>query len=271
MKLGGGSLYKLGGNLTRCDLATHYIPIKGTQPKIYQKGMFIKEDLFGGEAITEVLISEFLYACGESNYVTYTLGDSLTMCESESYRDDDTVYITFVGLLVVLGYNKGDWLKQTKHMLPEQRYQLVEGVYLSLGISGKDIHNYFSRMLTLDYIFSNEDRHLNNFGVNYNYAQRCYTLPKLYDNGLSLGNKYKLPLIMKSYLLTRHKLKAQPYSSNFNANLDVVGVYNFNFNEGLFHQIHDERIPKTSPYYRLFALCIKNQFNIDLIKKGERQ
>lgn len=265
MKLGGGSLYKLGGTITRGDILNNYVPIKGTQPKIYKDGKFIKEDLFGGEAITEVLISEFLLACNEDNFVTYTLGDSLTICESDSYRGSDTIYLTFVDLLVVLGYNKTDWLKQTKQMRPEQRYKIVEGVYLELGLSINDIQVYFSRMLTLDYIFSNEDRHLNNFGVNYNYTHKCYTIPKLYDNGLSLVNKYRVPLFMKRYLLTQHKVKSQPFSSNFNDNLNVVGMYDFKFSADIFHTVHDERIPDTNKYYRLFAHCINDHFNNKLI------
>ena len=65
-------------------------------------------------------------------------------------------------------------------------------------------------MIVLDYILANEDRHLNNFGVNLNEKGK-FTLPPLFDFGIGLfehDEKYNtLPL-----QIAMRKIKAQPFN-----------------------------------------------------------
>ena len=56
------------------------------------------------------------------------------------------------------------------------------------ALSIKNVVPYLDRMITLDYIIANEDRHLNNFGVlrNAETLEWCGFAP-IYDSGSSLG------------------------------------------------------------------------------------
>jgi hypothetical protein len=66
----------------------------------------------------------------------------------------------------------------------------------SLGI--KDVVPFLDRMITLDYIIANEDRHFNNFGLIRNAETLEWIgMAPIYDSGSSLGYD-KLPGQMKS-------------------------------------------------------------------------
>ena len=75
-------------------------------------------------------------------------------------------------------------------------YQHFVNCCESLGI--KDVIPFLDRMITLDYIIANEDRHFNNFGLIRNAETLEWIgLAPIYDSGSSLGYD-KLPGQMKS-------------------------------------------------------------------------
>lgn len=75
-------------------------------------------------------------------------------------------------------------------------YQYFVNCCESLGI--KDVIPFLDRMITLDYIIANEDRHFNNFGVIRNAETLEWIgMAPIYDSGSSLGYD-KLPGQMRS-------------------------------------------------------------------------
>ena len=75
-------------------------------------------------------------------------------------------------------------------------YQHFVNCCEALGI--KDVVSFLDRMITLDYIIANEDRHFNNFGLIRNAETLEWIgMAPIYDSGSSLGYD-KLPGQMKS-------------------------------------------------------------------------
>jgi hypothetical protein len=75
-------------------------------------------------------------------------------------------------------------------------YQHFVNCCESLGV--KDVVPFLDRMITLDYIIANEDRHFNNFGLIRNAETLEWVgMAPIYDSGSSLGYD-KLPGQMKA-------------------------------------------------------------------------
>ena len=87
-------------------------------------------------------------------------------------------------------------LKALKKSNTDSQYQRLLKCCATLGING--VTEFIDRMIVLDYIIANEDRHLNNFGAirNANTLEWIGMAP-IYDSGSSLGFD-KLPQQMKS-------------------------------------------------------------------------
>lgn len=88
-----------------------------------------------------------------------------------------------------------------------------------LGI--KDATNFLDRMIVLDYIIANEDRHLNNFGVLRN-AETLEWLgfAPIYDSGSSLGYD-KLPTQMRS----ENEYVCKPFKKHHLEQLRLVSTF----------------------------------------------
>lgn len=87
-------------------------------------------------------------------------------------------------------------LKVLKKINTDSQYQRLLKCCATLGI--QNVTEFLDRMIVLDYIIANEDRHLNNFGAirNANTLEWIGMAP-IYDSGSSLGFD-KLPQQMKS-------------------------------------------------------------------------
>lgn len=77
-------------------------------------------------------------------------------------------------------------------MSPDKKFKdLVEKVHKFTGL---DVTEYLIEIVLIDYLVGNEDRHLNNLGVKFNYVENSYTLAPIFDCGLGLfehDDKYR--------------------------------------------------------------------------------
>lgn len=223
-------------------------PLRGVQGKgkLEESNQYYKSDFFGGEAVAEVLITEFLRASNEfKGYVHYELGWGHTTCLSKNFKNKGDKFIPFRDIILRLGVQPKDWIKDVERLGSKGRYNNVKYVYKQLGFNDDDIDDYFSRMLTIDKIFLNVDRHLTNFGVIYNIRGKSYRMPPIFDQGMSLGVGAVMNLKSKGEFiksLRSNNAKVQPFSRGVNENASVVNEYKYNFDVKKFVKIHNKEI-----------------------------
>lgn len=156
----------------------------GAQPKWVSNGIWYKRDLIGGEAVAETLVSLFLSSClntseFEAGFVPYKISpkDGRVCCSPSFLREGET----FVPLHTVMTSFKTKW---AKHSDFEGKFNYIDSVYREvLGYSCK---HWLFRVLTLDVMFRNTDRHLSNLGFIADRQGNLRPAP-IFDNGLAIG------------------------------------------------------------------------------------
>ena len=95
-------------------------------------------------------------------------------------------------------------------------YQHYEDCCEGLGI--QDVVPFLDRMLVLDYIIANEDRHLNNFGALRNAETLEWIgMAPIYDSGSSLGYD-KVPAQMRS----EQEVVCKPFKNHYTEQIRLV-------------------------------------------------
>ncbi len=141
---------------------------------------------FRQQPFNEVIASEIMARLGIP-HVPYTLiwNNDAPYSVCEDFVDENTELIPAWRIMMT-----------EKKSNSTSVYQHFVNCCKSLGI--KDVVPYLDRMITLDYIIANEDRHLNNFGAIRNAETlEWIAMAPIYDSGSSLGYD-KLPQQMRS-------------------------------------------------------------------------
>lgn len=91
----------------------------------------------------------------------------------------------------------------------------------SLGIP--DVREFLDRMIVLDYIIMNEDRHLNNFGAIRNAETLEWLgMAPIYDSGSSLGYDKSVPLLRDG-----SEVICKPFKKHHEAQLKLVSSFDW--------------------------------------------
>ena len=157
----------------------------GAQKKwVTNSHTWFKEDLIGGEAVAETLVSLFLSSClniteFEAGFLAYgvsTTGNNL--CYSYSFLKEGESFIPLYDAVRALNP------KWSEYADFEGKLEYINSVYKAvLGYSCK---RWLLRVLTLDVMFRNTDRHLSNLGFVADRQGNLRIAP-IFDNGLALG------------------------------------------------------------------------------------
>lgn len=187
---------------------------KGNQTKWYLDGFYIKEDSLGYESIAEATVSELLHYVRGIDFVDYNLctivygGEKHYGCYSRDFLKSGENVRTFYKLLEMYGFRWSD----VKHCTGTDRYNYICDKLNS--ITGLDIQGYLTRVLALDYIVHNEDRHFNNLAV-IECSDGTYREAPIFDNGLSLLSDIRDYPMYDSVSKCLRKVKAKPFNVNF--------------------------------------------------------
>lgn len=101
------------------------------------------------------------------------------------------------------------------------RYRHLVNCCEALGI--QDIVPFLDRMIVLDYIIANEDRHLNNFGAIRNAETLEWLgMAPIYDSGSSLGYD-KMPAQMRS----EKEVQCKPFKNHHKEQLKLVSSFDW--------------------------------------------
>lgn len=215
---------------------------KYTSPK---GGYWYKEDLKGGEAFAEVLISTFLRSC---NYMTskdfvlydfkYTSVNSfdLSTCVSPNFLQKGVQFISFKDLLSQVS-------PLTEKLVGfDSKLDFIDSVFQQTV--GQSFRFELLRLLTLDVMFRNTDRHLSNFGIILAPNGSIRFAP-IFDNGLALGVSegayFDLDNLLKGF-----GYKIKPYEFAVSTLTPQIDTTYFQFDVLYFVEVVDKHIPKSN-------------------------
>lgn len=162
---------------------------KGNQTKFWHSGYWIKLDSsWGSEGLAEDFVSKFCASIQCFPFVSYKSelfeyeGEERIGCYSYNmYGRQDVSFISFRSLLRQWGIPLNIFIKSES---VEQNIMNV--VNLCRDRLGLDLLDYFRRLILLDCLIINEDRHLMNVGVCYCKSDGKFYEAPCFDNGSSL-------------------------------------------------------------------------------------
>ena len=195
----------------------------GTQAKYYDRGYWYKADRTGAESTAEYLMSLVLSCSDIPDYVTY---EKCTIngragCRSKSFLGPDESFISFQRLYDMFeGGNLSERILPMKRV--EDRIDFVKTFVLDY--TDVDCSEYLSRILTLDMLSLNTDRHFHNLGIITNRKNSRSRPAPVFDNAdVLLCNYTKFePDEEIGELLNR--VYAQPFSSSHEIQAKAAGL-----------------------------------------------
>lgn len=196
---------------------------KGTQNKYYDNGYWYKTNQNGYEGLSEYLVSKLLECTNQKNYVTYEQCqiNGKSGCRSLNFLKKDESFISFHRLYDI--YHGGN-LSETVITMNSagERIRFVKEFVES--VTEFDISPYLSKVLTLDMITLNNDRHFNNLGLIINSQNNTCKEAPIFDNGASLCSNFNIfePDCSMDEMLER--AVALPFSSNFELQCKECGI-----------------------------------------------
>lgn len=161
---------------------------KGTQDKYRKDEYWYKEDKLGCEGFVEYLVSQVLEhsSLHEAEYVKYEYGliNGKSGCRSVDFSKGEFQFFSLERLhrsITGIGLAEKTRLMDS----PEMRKKYVLEFFMTYY--GIDLTFYLRRVISLDMLTLNEDRHFNNLGVLLNSSGYYFNAP-IFDNGMCLLN-----------------------------------------------------------------------------------
>ena len=201
---------------------------KGNQLKWENAGIWYKADYTGYEGLAEYMISHLLIksTLKPEEFVRYDLEEIKYKrqvyqgVKSRTFLSEDWQIITLERLFQKM---YGNSLNQMLWKMDdaEQRLRfLEEQVERMTGLRGFGI--YLNKLLTIDAIFLNEDRHTHNIAVLLDDCDQFHYCP-IFDNGASLLSDtiQDYPMEEKIQDLVK-RVKAKTFHDDFDEQLDTV-------------------------------------------------
>lgn len=197
----------------------------GNQAKYECDGYWYKVDFLGYEGAAEYLASYVMQYTdlNESEFVKYDLveieqnGKMVTGCVSKDFKAPDESVVTIAQLLKSVDrdyYNSISLNAWQQSATTDKIQSFVSVVEQNTGI--KDFGVYLSKLLDVDYLTLNEDRHFNNIALLYNRKQDKFRPAPIFDCGMgflsNLRTKYSEDGNVRKEL---NSVKARPFATSF--------------------------------------------------------
>lgn len=201
---------------------------KGNQLKWQDGKMWYKADYTGYEGLSEYLVSELLRfsTLEETEYVMYTTEEIVykwqhfSGCKSRDFLPEGWQLFTLERLFQSF-YNKS--LNGSIYAISDVKERikfLVDEIEMITGL--KNFGAYMSKLLTIDALFLNEDRHTHNMAVLRDTNGKYHYCP-VFDNGAALlsdtTQDYPLGAPIEELL---KEAKAKSFCNSFDEQLEAV-------------------------------------------------
>lgn len=185
----------------------------GTQVKYFYENVWYKLNKVGYEDVAEVLVSKVLSCSNMKNYVSYKkcVVNKKKSCCSVNFLGMSENYIS-LQRLYQLYYNRE--LLDTIRSVEDVKERIDYIIDFVKSMTGLDMTEYLGKMLCLDMLILNTDRHFNNIGLIVNKEMDQYRLAPIFDNGNSLlSNISEFPFDV-SIEENIEKAVGQPFAAN---------------------------------------------------------
>lgn len=202
---------------------------KGDQLKWYSGEYWYKADSLGYEGLSEYVISHMLQASDldKSEYVLYDVEQIkyksrvINGCKSRNFLKEGESLIT-LERMYRNAYGRSfytDIWSMEDHV--DRLKYLVDKTIALTGI--RDFGTYISKILTVDTIFMNEDRHLHNIAV-VKQQEAGYRLCPIFDCGAGLlsDTERDYPIGIDIYEAMRSDVRAKTFTDDFIEQLELV-------------------------------------------------
>lgn len=190
---------------------------KGNQKKFWIGNDLYKVDTMGYESIAEVLVNEFLHVRGIDcvNY-DFALYQGLECCKCHNFLRNGESCLSLYKLISKVEGSDGF----KKYSGKDSFSYVVDSVK---GYYDLDISDYLSKILLIDYITLNEDRHFNNICFILDSSNSLRESP-LFDNGLSLLSDIGVYPLSASISKCIRLVKSKPFSTSFSKQLSYIDI-----------------------------------------------
>lgn len=219
-------------------------------------GYWYKEDLKGSEALAEVLISTFLRSCnylGFKDFVSYGFKHTapnlvdLYTCVSPNFLQEGEQFISFKDLLSQVN-------QPTENLVGfDSKLDFIDSVFQQTV--GQSFREEMLRLLTLDVMFRNTDRHLSNFGIIL-APNGFIRFAPIFDNGLALGVSEGAYFDLDN-LIRGFGYKIKPYELAVSTLSPYINPSYFQFDVRYFVEVIDKNIPKSNLLLGFLNLLVK--------------
>jgi hypothetical protein len=201
---------------------------KGNQNKWLRDDIWYKADYTGYEGLTEYVVSHLLkkstlkeeeYQLYKTEKIKYKYVEYLG-CKTNNFLKENWQIITLERLFQNR-YGESLYKSLFKISNVEDRVKfLVEQIEIITGL--RDFGKYLCKLITIDALFLNEDRHMHNIAVLMN-SVGTYQFCPVFDNGAALLADVKLdyPLNVDTVELIK-TVRAKTFCENFDEQLDAV-------------------------------------------------
>lgn len=197
--------------------------LRGNQNKWQEGNRFYKADLMGYESISEVLVDELCLCTPDINclhyYLEYKIRNTnpVYCCYSENFLAKEEQEYTLLDILKSVG--KESYLDNLEG--DALLYFLLEEIKRVTNYSEFEILEYIGKILYLDSIILNEDRHLNN--ISFIRNGNSWRFAPVFDNGLSLLSDVSKYLMYDKHLGAMiNGVRSKPFSDSFRVQLSYL-------------------------------------------------
>lgn len=202
---------------------------KGNQNKWRIGGVWYKSDGLGYEALSEIFVSRLLEKTNVGQFVHYEYeplerdGVILPGCKSMDFMTEEDDKIISVERLFQSFQGESAAKAVLKYSETADRIQFVaERVEQCTGLC--HFGEYLRKILTIDALFLNEDRHFHNIAV-IRRKDGSYRECPIFDQGASLFSDIKGDYPLRLELEACYeKIQAKPFSVDFDEQLDACEV-----------------------------------------------
>lgn len=228
---------------------------KGNQLKWLNNDTWYKADYTGYEGLSEYMVSKLLkcstlsgqeYVDYDTEEISYNYSRYLG-CKSRNFLPDGWMLITLERL-----FNNmyGHSLNKSIYSIEDYKGRIQFMVEQTIRITGlKAFGAYVSKLLTVDALFLNEDRHTHNIAVLMDNERKFHYCP-IFDNGAALLSDttmdYPLSVNVNKMI---NGAKAKTFCTDFDEQLDVVErLYGQHINFSFDNKVVDELLAQ-EPFY----------------------
>jgi len=211
--------YRLDGRYEVIGASTS----RGCQVKYYKDGYWYKVNKYGYENLAEAYSSLLLKYLYPGTYVEYELCtvNGYAACRSRNFLKENETLQTFQHIYEIYhGRKIGNYLMGLKDA--GSRYAFVADFMREA--TGLDLRGYLRRVVNLDLVILNEDRHFDNLAVIYDDLKGVYREAPIFDNGLSLLSDYSKYEPLEDIRELVQRVSAATFSGSFEQQAMAVGL-----------------------------------------------